>query len=104
MYVQVHTDDHLQCHADLRDATIATVEATLNRFAGRITGIEVHLSDQNGAKGGENDLRCVMEAKLAGLPPLAVRHEAAELAESVQGAADRLGRLLEHHLGRIEAG
>jgi ribosome-associated translation inhibitor RaiA len=104
MFVQVHTDNHLHGSATLREEITAMVEGSFNRFAQRITDIEVHLSDQNGAKGGENDVRCAMEVRLAGLQPLAVSHDAAVLTDAVQGAIERLERLLQHHLGRIEAG
>jgi hypothetical protein len=104
MFVQVHTDNHLKGGAEFRDEITGMVESSLGRFADRITDVEVHLSDQNGMKGGENDLRCSIEVRLAGLSPLGVSHEATVLGDVVQGALERVERLLQHHLGRIEAG
>jgi hypothetical protein len=102
MIVQVNTDRHIHSSLELQQDVTATVEAALSNYAGRITRIEIHLSDQNGKKGGENDLRCSMEARLEGLPPLGVNHEAAVLMDAVQGASDRLLHLIEHHLGRLQ--
>jgi hypothetical protein len=76
------------------------VHAAVDRFADRITRIEVHLSDTNGPKHGSHQKRCVMEARVGGLRPLAVSHEAPNLLEAVEGAADKLKRSLEHAIAR----
>jgi hypothetical protein len=47
-------------------------------------------------------MRCLLEARLAGLQPIAVSHEAATLQEAVAGAADKLKRSLDSSLGRLE--
>jgi hypothetical protein len=43
-----------------------------------------------------------MEARVGGLRPLAVSHEAPNLLEAVEGAADKLKRSLEHAIARRE--
>jgi ribosome-associated translation inhibitor RaiA len=78
------------------------VESVLSRFSDRITRIEVHLSDQNGDKSGQDDKRCMLEARLEGRPPTVVTHQAASLDESVDGAADKLKRSLESTLERLK--
>ncbi|MCW1886052.1 HPF/RaiA family ribosome-associated protein [Luteolibacter flavescens] len=103
MFIQVHTDHHLRGGAEMKEEVISVVEPALSRFSSRITDLEVHLSDQNGEKGGEKDMRCAMEARLAGLPPLGVSHSDNSLSEAIEGAAERLERLIEHHLGKIAA-
>ena len=44
----------------------------LSRFSEHITRLEVHLSDENGIKDGQNDKRCLLEARLEGRQPIAV--------------------------------
>jgi ribosome-associated translation inhibitor RaiA len=66
----------------------------LGRFSDRITRVEVHLSDQNSDKSGQDDKRCRMEARLEGRNPTAVTHQAASLGDAVDGAADKLKRAL----------
>jgi ribosome-associated translation inhibitor RaiA len=68
----------------------------------RITRVEVHLSDQNGDKSGQDDKRCMLEARLEGRQPTVVTHHAASLDEAVDGAADKLKRFLESTLERLE--
>lgn len=77
------------------------MERPLTRFSERIARIEVDLSDDNGGKGGEADKRCVMEARLEGRQPTAVTHDAATADQAIEGAADKLGRLIDSTLGRL---
>ena len=80
------------------------VQHAVGRFADRITRIEVHLNDVNGGKHGERDKRCMMEARLAGLTPVAVSNEASRLDEAMKGAADKLEHAIERMLGRMQDG
>jgi ribosome-associated translation inhibitor RaiA len=66
-----------------------------------ITRVEVHLTDESGPKSGKNDKRCMMEARLEGRQPIAVTDEAATVELAVDGAADKLARLIEHTLGKL---
>jgi ribosome-associated translation inhibitor RaiA len=101
--IQVTTDNHVNGGEELRQQATATVEATLTRFAHQITRVEVHIGDENSHKSGGNDKRCVMEARLAGRQPVAVTHHAASIDEALDGAAERLERLLDSTLGRLAA-
>jgi len=77
------------------------VEEALSRFSDQITRVEVHLSDENSHKSGQNDKRCLMEARLEGRRPTAVTHQAATLGQAVDGAADKLQKVIESTLGRL---
>ncbi len=101
MQVQVHTDNHIHGSAELSSRVEDEVSGTLERFGEQITRVEVHLNDVNGPKGGEDDLRCMMEARLAGHQPIAVTHRAAALDEAITGAVEKLERSLDHTLGRL---
>jgi hypothetical protein len=43
----------------------------------------------------------MMEARLEGRQPVAVTHQAATMDQAVDGAADKLARLIENTLGRL---
>jgi len=101
MQVQVNTDHHIKGHEALATSVRATVESALRRSSDHITRVEVHLSDENGDKRGQNDKRCVMEARLEGRQPVAVTYQAATVDEAVDGAAGELTRLIENTLGRL---
>lgn len=101
MHVQIHSDSNIEVSESLTVQVEATVESTLNRFREQITRIEVHLSDENSHKSRGPDKKCVMEARPAGLQPLAVTHRAESLDQAVDGAAEKLEKLLESKIGRL---
>ena len=101
MQVQLNTDRHIEAHDELAQQVEAVIEGTVGRFADRITRVEVHLSDENSHKGGGNDKRCLLEARLAGLQPIAVSHQAATLPQAIDGAAKKLARAIESTLGQL---
>jgi len=103
MQVQIHTDHNIEGHEALADQVSGVVEAALSRFSDRITHVDVHLSDQNSdQKNGNDNMRCMIEARLEGHQPLAVTHHASTLNQSVDGAAEKVTHLIEHTLGRLE--
>jgi ribosome-associated translation inhibitor RaiA len=102
MQVQINTDRNIEGREALADQVRGVVENALSRFSDHITRVEVHLSDENSdKKGGNDEMRCVMEARLEGRQPIAVTHQAATLDQAVDGAADKLTKLIESTLGRL---
>jgi ribosome-associated translation inhibitor RaiA len=71
----------------------------LSRFEDRLTRVEVHLSDVNGPRSGA-DMRCSIEARPAGLDPIAASDEAATVDQEVDGAADKLVTAIERTFGK----
>jgi ribosome-associated translation inhibitor RaiA len=101
MQIQINSDHNLHGGESLANSVRATVEDALSRFSTHITRVEVHLGDENAAKSGSADKRCMMEARLEGLAPVAVTEHAATVGQAIDGAAERLVRRLEHTLGRL---
>lgn len=95
MRIQVKTDNHIKSSVKLIHQVKSVVERALRRFGDRVTRVDVHLSDQNsGDKYGDDDKRCVIEARLARLQPVTVSHRSASLKQAVEGAADTLQETL----------
>lgn len=101
MKIQLNTDVHIDGTEALATQVSATVEKALEHFSAHITRIEVHLSDENGDKSGQQDQLCMLEARLEGRQPVAVTEHAATLEQAVHGAAQKLARLLDSTLGRL---
>lgn len=60
--------------------------------------MEVHLSDENSdKKGGNEDMRCMMEASLKGRQPIAVTDQAATVDQAADGAVDKLASSITEH-------
>jgi ribosome-associated translation inhibitor RaiA len=101
MYIQINTDHNIEGHQALNAQVSGVVEDALSRFSDHITRVEVHLSDVNSnKKGGDDDMRCMMEARLKGRQPVAITHQAATVDQAVDGAVDKLVSLIESILGR----
>lgn len=100
MQIQVNTDHNIEGREALAAYVSNVVESALSHVSDHITRVEVHLSDENGDKSGQNDKRCLMEARLEGRQPIAVTDEAATVDQAVDGASDKLARLIESTLGR----
>ncbi len=100
MQIHVSTDRNLEGHEGLTRHVEASLKAGLARFREGITSIEVRLSDENAAKSGNADKRCVIEARPAGRNPVAVSDNRATIEEAVEGATRKLRRLLDSAQGR----
>ncbi len=100
MQIQINTDSSIEGSEELTAQVKGAVEKALDRFSDRVTRVEVHLSDVNSDKSGEDDKRCMMEVRLEGRQPTAVTHQAPTLDQAVAGAAGKLKRSVEHTLDR----
>lgn len=103
MQIKTNTDRNIEGSEELSAQVEAVVGGALERFSDQITRVEVHLSDENGGRGGSDDKRCMMEARVEGRQPTAVTHEAPTVEEAMEGAAAKLERSLESTLGRLRS-
>lgn len=103
MTIQFNTDNNIKGSEALRAPVIALISAELSRFSAHITRIEVHLTDQDGKKHGLDDKRCVLEARLEGMQPIAVTKDAGSRDQALEGALEKLKASLETVLGRKKA-
>jgi ribosome-associated translation inhibitor RaiA len=103
MHVLVNPDHHITGDEWVTARVEGIVGNAVDRFADRITRVEVHLNDVNGPKHGLREKRCMMEARVGGVKPIAVKHQAPTLLEAIEGAADKLERAVEHSLARLRA-
>ena len=101
MKIQINTDHTIDGHEAMALHTETVVEHTLGHLSEHISRVEVHLSDENGGKGGSHDKRCMMEARLDGHQPVAVTDEAETIHQAIEGSATKLKHALDHILGRL---
>jgi ribosome-associated translation inhibitor RaiA len=101
MTIQFNTDSNITLGEKLRVPLIALISEELSRYSHQITRVEVHLSDENGPKEGQNDKRCLIEARLEGLKPIAVTNNANTHEQAVEGAVEKLKAALDTILGRL---
>jgi len=101
MTIQFNTDNNIIVSDEHRTPLISLISEKLSRFSHQITRVEVHLSDENGDKEGFNDKRCMIEARISGMKPIAVINHANTHEQAVEGAVDKLKTSLDTTLGRL---
>lgn len=95
MQVHVNTDNNIEGSARMTAYFTDTLRESLSRFNGQITRIQVHLSDENAHKQGDNDKRCLLEARVKGIKPVVVTADGENLDIALSGAIDKLIKSLE---------
>ena len=101
MTIQFNTDHNIKGSDKMKAPLEAMLSEELGRFSSQITRLEVHLSDEDGNKDGQNDKRCMIEARLEGMKPIAVTNHANSHEQAVDGAIDKLKTSLNTILGRL---
>jgi ribosome-associated translation inhibitor RaiA len=101
MQIQTNTDNTIERHEPLTRHVEAVVKEVLGRFSKQISRVVVHLSDTNDYKSSNGSHRCMMEARIEGRPPIAASDHGASLHQAINGAAEKLKRLIDSTLGRI---
>lgn len=101
MQVQTNTDDNVEGRA-LGAWVEGVVQDELAAVSEWLTRVEVHIGDENSAKGGAADKRCTMEARVRGRQPIAVTEHAATVEQAVRGAGQKLARALRHLVDKLQ--
>ncbi len=100
MKIQVNTDSSVKGDQRLESIVEEKVENKLKRFQNDITRVEVHIRDENSEKGGPDDKRCLIEARLKGLDPSSATDRANTVEAAVNGAISKLQKVLDSTLGK----
>ena len=101
MQVQLNTDKHIVGSPRLLERVEHILQQELKHLTEELTRIEVHINDENSLKGGDNDKRCLLEARTGGLPPITAEHRAESVDLALRGAAEQLGRVIKSSLGKL---
>ena len=95
MQIQFNTDKNAILGEEQIVSSTSLISEELSRFSQQITRVEVHLSDEDGNKDGFNDKRCMVEARLTGMNPIAVTNQADSHEQAFFGAIDKMKTYLE---------
>ncbi|WP_410613367.1 HPF/RaiA family ribosome-associated protein [Amycolatopsis sp. lyj-109] len=98
MQIQVNTDHNIHGGERLTTYVTTDLEQSLSRFGAWLTRVEVHLSEDGGAK--PEDKKCVIEARPSGKQPVAVTHHATTADDAYAGATHKLVRALDSRYDR----
>lgn len=101
MNIQVTTDHNIEGSAELNTYLENSLSETFDRFKIALTRIIVHLSDENAGKSGQNDKKCVLEARISHHQPIVVTHHADTIHQAIDAASDKLIRALDTMAGKM---
>ena len=102
MDIQVRTDYHVDGDQGLIAYVEQQVSTGLEPFSEKITSVQVHLGEESGARKGPHELRCLVEVRLAGHEPVAVRRRGSTKDVVVHGAVADMRHVLERLYGRLD--
>src|SRR5262249_42732694 len=92
--IQVNTSNTVEGSAVFDAHVRDVISSTLSRFVAQLTRVEVHLSDENAAKKGVNDKRCLIEARPEFQKALATTAIGSTIDQALRRAAGKMKRLL----------
>lgn len=95
MHIEMTTDKNITGDERLLEYTEGAIKGALSRFQDRITRVTAHFADENSSeKNAGDDKRCSLEARLAGLQPVATTHFAPTVRDALAGAIQKLDNKL----------
>ena len=102
MIIQINTDKNITATDKSSAYFESTISEALSRYSDKISRLEVHLSDENSHKEGLNDKRCMLEARVEGMQPIAVTNQADSTEQALNGALDKLNSTLHTIFGKLK--
>ncbi|MET4082155.1 ribosome-associated translation inhibitor RaiA [Pedobacter sp. UYP30] len=102
MTIQLNADKNLTIHSDYEAQMSEKLENELKRFSEHITRLEVHLSDENGSKEGQEDKKCLIECRVEGKQPMAATDFGNSYDQALNGAVGKLKNALTTMIGKLK--
>ncbi|MGY3055589.1 hypothetical protein ACVWYG_003810 [Pedobacter sp. UYEF25] len=102
MTIQLNADKNLTIHPEYEAQMSEKLEKELQRFSEHITRLEVHLSDENGSKDGQEDKKCMIECRVEGKPPMATTDFGNSYDQALNGAVSKLKNALTTMIGKLK--
>jgi ribosome-associated translation inhibitor RaiA len=104
MLIQLNADRNITLDEGLNQRAKEIITSAMERYTEHVTRVEAHLSDQNSDKKSSGaEMRCLLEARLAGMQPIAASDQAETLDQAISGAATNLVNAIETVRGRRAA-
>jgi len=102
MTIQVNTDNHIDGKEDFASYIKDLFNEKLKRFDSHVTRIEVHLSDENAGKGGSDDKKCNIEARIESHDPIFASATSNEMHIAISEALQKIKTGIDRVLDKIK--
>jgi ribosome-associated translation inhibitor RaiA len=100
MQFQFNSDNHVHGSEALAARVEQIARARLSRVEARITRVEVHVGDENGARNVGADKRCSVEIRPTGMDPITASQTASSIETAVVGATDKVLAAFDRQVGK----
>lgn len=95
-----NSDNQITLPSDTTEEVETIVGARLDRILDRLTRVEVHVSDVDGPRSGNDDKRCAIEIRPSGMSPITAADHAPTVEGAVGGAADKVLKAFDRQIGK----
>ncbi|WP_417431134.1 HPF/RaiA family ribosome-associated protein [Halpernia sp.] len=102
MEILINTDNNIDGTAQMIAYFKEETKISFERFSDHLTRIEIKISDENGDKSGEKDKRCVLEARIKGMQPIAVTGFGNTVEKAFHAAVDKMKTSLDSTMGKLK--
>lgn len=103
MEILINTDHNISGSEKNRAYMTADLENAMQRFSDHLTRLEVKMSDENGGKEGENDKKCVLEARIKGMQPVVVTSHGNSIDQALSEATNKMKTALDSAMGKLKS-
>lgn len=95
-----NSDNQTHLGEDAATRVEELVGTRLSRIADRLTRVEVHVSDVNGPRDGDDDKRCAIEIRPKGMNPISATAQAPTIERAVASGADKILQAFDRQVGK----
>ena len=103
MQIHINTDKNIEGNARLSNYYTELLEQQLSRFEDKITSIEVHFGDENSEKFSKDDKRCMIEARVQKMQPIAVTDHSDTIEKAFNNALQKLKKVLDTSFEKLKS-
>lgn len=100
MQFMFNSDNQTPLGSEAAEKVEAIVGSRLGRISDRLTRVEVHVSDVDGARSGGDDKRCAIEIRPNGMRPITAADQASTVEGAVSAAADKVLKAFDRQIGK----
>ena len=93
------TTQQVELNKNVSDRVLRRLQFALSKFGHSIRRVQVHFSDLNGPKGG-NDKKCSIKVKLVSTGEVMVQGVGKDIATTLSYSVERVGRAVKRELER----
>lgn len=101
MQIQINTDKNIDGNERLINFYTSEIQNELDRYEEKITRVEVHLGDENSAKSGLNDKKCLIEIRIANMQPVVVTNFGDTIEKAFSGSIEKAKKVLEGNFEKL---